>query len=128
MVWVPPRVGSEHAVQSTLNRLVEKYAEALEFFDEWEAHRWKDNPDIERGLADKSNLEKIRLLRLQIEMRTVGCGWRQFETKWGYDPDGVQHTISQFKAMLKDIIAHELTLVRAKRLPQEAAPPQVRFD
>ena len=74
----------EQAVQRQLNSVVEKYAEAIELFEAWEAQRWKDAAAVTKGLEGKSISEQLRLLRLQIEMRTIGCGWREFETKWGF--------------------------------------------
>jgi hypothetical protein len=94
----------EIAVQSTLNSLVTKYAEALELFDAWQSQRWKSAEDVTAGLAGKSISEQLRLLRLQIEMRTVGCGWRQYETKWGFFADEKQHTVDHLKALLKDVM------------------------
>ena len=35
--------------------------------------------------------QQIAELRRQIEMRTVGCGWLQFETKWGFFSDERSH-------------------------------------
>ena len=58
-------------------------------------------------------------------MRTVGCGWRQFETKWGFFADERKHTIDHLKALLKDVMVYERTLTRTKHLPTEAAPPQL---
>ena len=31
--------------------------------------------------------EQMGELRRKIEMRTVGLGWTEFETKWGYSND-----------------------------------------
>ena len=115
----------EQAVQRQLNAVVEKYAEALDLFAGWQAQGWRDGPATDRGLEGKSIPEQLRLLRLQIEFRTVGCGWRQFETKWGFYSDERLHTIDQLKQLLKDVIAHERMLSRIKKLPKEAAPPQL---
>ena len=66
-------------------------------------------------------------LRRQIEMRTLGCGWTQFETKWGFFADERKHKIDNLKRMLlEDILPHEMMLRRMKRLPTEAAPPQLK--
>ena len=115
----------EQAVQRQLNSVVAKYAEALELFDAWSKQRWSDATAVTKGLDGKSISEQLRLLRLQIEMRTVGCGWRQFETKWGFFSDERTLTIDQMKALLKDVMVYERTLIRTKKLPTEAAPPQL---
>ena len=59
-------------------------------------------------------------------MRTLGCGWRHFETKWGYYADERTHTLDQLKHMLlKDIIPYERHMTTHRKLPTEAAPPQM---
>ena len=61
-------------------------------------------------------------------MRTLGCGWTQFNSKWGFFSDEKQHTIESLKGMLlNDIIPHELALKRLKQLPTQAAPPQTKM-
>ena len=66
-------------------------------------------------------------LRVQIEMRTVGCGWHEFTTKWSFDPDARSATIEEWKRMLlEDILPHEMALRRKKKLPKQAAPPQLK--
>ena len=115
----------EQAVQRQLNAVVEQYAEALELFQAWQAQGWKDAAAVKAGLAGKSISEQLRLLRLQIEMRTKGCGWRQFETKWGFNSDEKEQTIDELKTLLKDVMVYERTLARSKKLPTEAALPQL---
>ena len=60
-------------------------------------------------------------------MRTVGLGWRQFETKWTFFSDERQHTIEALRRMLlNDILPHERSLQRLKRLPRETALPELK--
>mmetsp|Transcript_17430 Transcript_17430/g.55720 ORF Transcript_17430/g.55720 Transcript_17430/m.55720 type:complete len:140 (-) Transcript_17430:420-839(-) len=60
-------------------------------------------------------------------MRTVGCGWTQFETKWGFFSDERSHKIVDLQRMLlDDILPYEIQLRRLKKLPTEATPPQLR--
>ena len=74
-----------------------------------------------------SELQQLAELRRQIEMRTLGCGWTQFETKWGFFSDERKHTIESLKRMLlDDILPYEIALRRKKKLPTEAAPPQLK--
>ena len=116
----------EQAVQTQLSSVVEKYAEALEFFEQWQTQRWKTHAAVDDGLKGKSVSAQIKELRLQIEMRTVGCGWRTFETKWGYNSDEKEQTLAQLKSMLvDDLMPFEMTLERKRKLPTEAAPPQL---
>jgi hypothetical protein len=59
-------------------------------------------------------------------MRTVGLGWRDFETKWSFFSDERAHQIELLRRMLlDDILPHEVMLRTQKRLPKSAAPPQL---
>ena len=76
---------------------------------------------------DKSPNEQLAELRRQIEMRVVGCGWSQFTTKWGFFVDERAHTIDLMRRMLlEDILPQETALRRQKKLPKEAAPPNLK--
>ena len=44
-----------------------------------------------------SVLQQIAELRRQIEMRTVGLGWTEFEVKWGYATDEKKEIFDQKK-------------------------------
>ena len=58
-------------------------------------------------------------------MRTVGCGWTQFATKWGFYGDEAKHTSQLLRRMLiEDILPYEMALRRQRKLPKEAALPQ----
>ena len=59
-------------------------------------------------------------------MQTVGLGWHEFETKWGFLADERQHTLENFRrVLLEDILPHEASMRRLKKLPAAAAPPQL---
>eukprot|EP00966_Prymnesium_polylepis_P064269 1489982-Prymnesium_polylepis.3 len=116
----------EEAVQRQLDAAVEKYAAALELYDAWRAQGIATKPALDAALAGLSPTQQLAELRRQIEMRTVGCGWRQFETKWSFFSDEKHHTIEKLRSMLlDDIIPHERALRQKKKLPAEAAPPQL---
>ena len=116
----------EEALTRQLNAAVDRYAEALELFDAWKTQGAKDCKGLDAALEGMTELQQIGELRRQIEMRTLGCGWTQFETKWGFFADERQHTLQLLKSMLvSDIVPHEMALARKKRLPTEAAPPQL---
>lgn len=54
-------------------------------------------------------------------------GWRQFETKWTFFKEEKLHTIAQLQSMLcDDILPHEMAMRRMRKLPKEAALPQLR--
>ena len=115
----------EEAVQRQLNAAVERYAAALELFDQWRAQGVKTAAELERALGGKSEPEQLAELRRQIEMRTVGCGWTHFETKWGFFSDERSDKIEDLKRMLlDDILPYEIGLRRLKKLPTEARRPR----
>ena len=117
----------EEAVQRQLAIVTEKYAAALELYDQWKAQGVTSEAELDGILQGKSISARIAELRRQIEMRTVGCGWREFETKWTFFADEKQHTFDELRAMLlEDVIPHELTMRRLKKLPKEAAVPPLR--
>ena len=90
------------------------------------AGRHKDKRELEALLKDMSINNKLAELRRQIEMRTIGCGWAQFMTKWTFFADERAHTLELLQRMLlDDVLPHEMALRRQKRLPTEAAPPQL---
>jgi hypothetical protein len=127
----------EEAVQRQLRAAVEKYAEALELFDEWKATtvdaRGKP-PDVEglkkaldAALRGKTLPEKLVMLRCWIEMRTRGVGWTQFSSSFSYDADQREENVKAWrKLLLDDIFPHEVQARRRKQLPKAAAPPQLR--
>ena len=77
----------EEALQRQLVLAVDRYAEALELYDQWATQGVRDQKQLAAALKGKSATEKIAELRRQIEMRTLGCGWTHFKVKWGFDPD-----------------------------------------
>ena len=117
----------EEAVQHQLKLAVNRYAEALELFSAWKTQGVKDNDELKAALRGKSEPEKVAELRRQIEMRTLGLGWTQFETRWGFFADERQHKIKDLtKMLLDDILPHEMALRTKKKLPKVAAPPQTK--
>ena len=116
----------EEAVQRILNVRVEQYAEACELYDQWRAQGISTAAELDKRLAGLSVSKQLQELRRQIEMRTKGLGWREFEVKWTFWADERAHTLQAMREMLlKDIIPHEIALRRQRKLPKQAAPPQL---
>lgn len=65
----------EEAVQRQLVIVTEKYAAALELYDQWKAQGVTSAAELDEILQGKSISARIAELRRQIEMRTVGCDW-----------------------------------------------------
>ena len=117
----------EEAVVRQLNAAVDRYAAALELFDQWVTQGVKDRRELEAALCGKSHNEQLAELRRQIEMRTLGCGWTQFATKFTFLADQKDHTTEQLRRLLlDDILPYEIALRRTKKLPTAAAPPQTK--
>ena len=117
----------EEAVQRLLDSTVERYAAALELYDQWKAQRVTTVAALDRALDGLSEAEQVAELRRQIEMRTVALGWTEFETKWGYYADERKHKIADLRRILvDDIMPHERTMARLKKLPAAAVPPQLK--
>ena len=116
----------EEALARQLIAAVDKYAAALELYDQWVSQGVRDKAQLTKALRGESTDGKLKELRRQIEMRTVGCGWTQFKVRWSYDPDQKEATITAWtRLLLVDILPYEMTLRRQKKLPAAAAPPQV---
>ena len=104
----------------------DRYAAALELYDQWKAQGVKNRKELKARLKDMSLNDKLAELRRQIEMRTIGLGWAQFSTKWSFFADEKAHTMELLERMLvDDIIPHEVAMRRLKQLPKEAPPPQL---
>ena len=117
----------EEALTRQLNLAVERYAAALELYDQWKTQGVKDRASLEAALEGLSANDQLAELRRQVEMRTVGLGWHEFAVKWGYEAGAREQKADELKRMLlNDILPHEMAMKRKKKLPAEAAPPQLR--
>ena len=129
----------EERVITMLNRAVEHYAYAKELFESWQTQRAKSAADIEQALTDppkkaggkrvpKPEAQQLEYLRTQIEMRVLGCGWTQYQTRWSSSKDSRVGTVAHLQGLLEEIVDEERTRQRftpgtVKGLPAEAAPP-----
>ena len=71
----------EEALQRQLNNAVDRYAEALELFDQWLTQGVRSKVELTAALEGMSPAEQMAELRRQIEMRTRGCGWTQIAVR-----------------------------------------------
>jgi hypothetical protein len=111
-----------------LKATIERYANGLELFTAWRAHGVRDwGAAGAKLLAAGSEAEKLLFLRNEIEMRLIGLGWTQFETRWSSSSDETVGTVDNLSGLLKDILAHETAERRLNNLPKEAAPPPLRM-
>ena len=93
----------EEAIQTQLDRVIDKYAAALELYDQWKAQGVKTAKALDELLQPLSANDKVAELRRQIELRTVGLGWAQFATKWTFYNDERAHTTELLRRMLLDL-------------------------
>jgi len=116
-------------IQKLLTRTVEIYANGLELFATWSARgatSWRTVED-EMRKHEGSTAAQLKYIRNEIEMRVIGLGWLQFETRWSSVQDESVGSLTSLKALLKDILVHEAEERRLKRLPTEAAPPPLKM-
>ena len=124
----------EERVITLLNKAVEHYAYAKECFEAWETQRATSQAEIAAALVDeasgKSKPEAAQLewLRYQIEMRVLGLGWTQYQTRWSSKADSRIGTVAHLQTLLEEIVEEEVTRGRFRAgseqgLPTEAAPP-----
>jgi hypothetical protein len=111
-----------------LKATIERYANGLKLFTAWRAHGVRDwGTASAKLLAAGSEAEKLLFLRIEIEMRLIGLGWTQFETRWSSSSDETVGTVDNLSGLLKDILAHKTAERRLNNLPKEAAPPPLRM-
>ena len=123
----------EERVITLLNKAVEHYAYSKELFESWQTQRAKSAEDIAAALqhADgkaKPEAQQLEYLRHQIEMRVLGCGWTQYQTRWSSSKDSRIGTVAHLHGLLEEIVGEERSRQRftpgtEKGLPTEPAPP-----
>ena len=115
-------------MQRLLDATVERYAAALELYNAWRAQGGRDAKVLDVVLADnKSDNDQLAELRRQIEMRTVGLGWTEFATKWGFLTDEKRQKEADLqRVLIDDILLHEHAQRHLKKLPAAAVPPQLK--
>ena len=121
----------EERLTTLLNAAVDAYAYALELFAAWQAQRLKSKQELAAALAGKPEAQQLELLRKQIEMRVLGCGWTKYQTRWSSNKDAKIGTVAHLTSLLEEIFVDELARARftagtERGLPTEAAPPQHR--
>ena len=83
----------------------------------------KTDGEITRLLKDKSDNEQRKELREQIEMRTRGLQWVEFNKKWSSKQDDDVGTVPELTSHLKDILVTEGERRAANALPLHAPAP-----
>ena len=76
----------------------------------------------------KPEVQQLEYLRHQIEMRVLGCGWTEYQTRWSSSKDSRIGTVAHLHGLLEEIVTEERSRQRftpgtEKGLPIEPAPP-----
>mmetsp|Transcript_13403 Transcript_13403/g.29103 ORF Transcript_13403/g.29103 Transcript_13403/m.29103 type:complete len:910 (+) Transcript_13403:516-3245(+) len=95
----------------------EEYIDSLYYRDMYASEAcWMTPAAVDAALAKlSSKAAKLRSLKENIRMRTIGLGWKEYSTAWS--KDGVEHTPEYLANHLKNIIQ----LGQSKVVPDE--PP-----
>ena len=121
----------EERLTVLLNAAVDAYAYSLELFEAWKEQRLRSKQELAATLRGKPEAQQLELLRKQIEMRVLGCGWTKYETRWSSNKDAKIGTVAHLTALLEEMFVDEIARARfppgtERGLPTEAAPPQHR--
>ena len=60
------------------------------------------------ALRGKPEAQQLELLRKQIEMRVLGCGWDKYETRWSSNKNAKIGTVEHLTTLLEEIFVDEL--------------------
>ena len=64
----------------------------------------QDRAQLAAALKGKPEAQQLELLRKQIEMRVLGCGWTKFETHWSSNANAKIGTVAHLTSLLEEII------------------------
>ena len=99
--------------QLELEALVQRYALALSFFEQWESSG-VSYENMETELAEQVGRDakettqlQLNWLRLQIEMRVIGLGFVEFATPWSSSRDELIGTVEDLSTLLRNILTEE---------------------
>eukprot|EP00966_Prymnesium_polylepis_P328953 7384731-Prymnesium_polylepis.2 len=103
--------------QEQLDALITEFAYGLSFFERWKKRGVRSVKDLglklhqieqEHGDNERAGYQaRLDWLRDQIEMRTRGLRWTEFNTKWSSSLDDSTGTVEQLTGHLKEIISEE---------------------
>ena len=124
------------ASEQQLQNLITEFAYALSFFERWKARGVRTVGEINAQLKKldppsnptvqqrrKATQAKLDWLREQIDMRTRGLQWVEFQTAWSSGTDEEVGTVEDLTGHLKEILAEEAEQRRAGELPEHAPAP-----
>ena len=126
----------EENLREQLEKVTDNYVTALQRFEaymtpgramkrEAVATELKRLAKTDGGRAGGQAPQKA-FLREQIEMRVLGLGWTQFATKWSSTSDKRVGTVEHLQEHLEEILIHEKSQERLRRIPTEAAVPEMK--
>lgn len=112
-----------------LDALFTRYALALSFFQRWQKRGVETASAIAAELRQFGGdgvreQDKLNWLREQIEMRTIGMSWTQFQGKWSSSKDEEIGSVQQLTDHLKVILVEEAAQRRDNVLPCKTSRPE----
>ena len=127
------KVRREQNLQEQLDKLIDSYTTSLQRFQAYELRAVKTSGAVTARLEQMVHADgrpkeapQKAYLREQIEMRVLGLGWMQFETAWSSGKDKHIGSIAHLRKHLDEILVHEMGQRRLKRIPTEAAAPEMK--
>jgi hypothetical protein len=124
------------ASQEELKALVTEWGYGLSFFSRWQSSGVRAVGEIAKKLRElahkpgateaqrrKATQEQLDWLREQVEMRTRGLRWSEFQTNWSSGSDEHVGTVEELTGHLKLIVEEERNRRAAGELPESAPPP-----
>ena len=127
------KVRREQNLQEQLDKLIDSYTTSLQRFQAYELRAVKTSGAVTARLEQMVHADgrpkeapQKAYLREQIEMRVLGLGWTQFETAWSSGKDKHIGSIAHLRKHLDEILVHEMGQRRLKRIPTEAAAPEMK--
>lgn len=113
--------------EQELESLITRYGIGLSFFERWKERGVSTVAELKRELkACKDTQAQLDWLREQIEMRTLGLQWVEYNTHWSSSSDETVGTVPELTEHLKTIMTSERERRAAGELPSEAPAPQAK--
>jgi hypothetical protein len=114
-------------LQLRMEALAERGALAVERFNAYPAHA---ETDVARAFAEVdgkgSDTERVRWLRFQMELRTLGFGWSDLAVPVKQGNETAKEQVARLRSQLKEILREEKVRRRNGKVPDE--PPMPDFE
>ena len=127
------KVRREQNLQEQLEKVVDTYVTASQRFEAYRLNAVTEKAAVAARLATMRHPDgkpivarQTAFLKEQIEMRVLGLGWSQFATAWSSSKDAQVGSPAHLQQVLEEILLHEISQRRLRRIPTEAPPPEMK--